>query len=166
MALLGSIPTLRTQAAQLEIFAAAFGYLDEVFHAGSLAARRLEAAAVGTTQRIELANGSFALEQVYLAKARPEGFFESHRRYIDVQVVVAGEEIMELADVARLTVQKPYDAERDLIVYADYAAASVLKLGAGEAAIFFPVDGHMPCLRPGVTAKLVRKTVIKVPVPV
>ena len=150
----------------MEIFAAAFGYLDEIFLAGSPAARRLEAAAVGSTQRIELANGSFALEQVYLAKARPEGFFESHRRYIDVQVVVAGEEIMELADVARLTVQKPYDAERDLMVYADYASASVLKLGAGEAAIFFPVDGHMPCLRPGATANLVRKTVIKVPVPV
>ena len=166
MALLGSLPTLRAQAAHLDIFAAGFSYLDEILRAGSPAARRLEGAVVGSTQRIELANGSFALEQVYLAKVRPEGFFESHRRYIDVQVVVAGEEIMELADVARLTVQKPYDAERDLIVYADFAAASVLKLGAGEAAIFFPVDGHMPCLRPGATANLVRKTVIKVPVPV
>jgi YhcH/YjgK/YiaL family protein len=165
MALVGTLSTLRAQAARPETFSAAFGYLDDVFRPGSAAAKRLAAAAVGTTERIELAGGSFALEQVYHAKARPEGFFESHRRYVDVQVVVTGEEMLELADIGRLTVKKPYDPERDLVVYEDFATASLLRLVSGEAAIFFPVDGHMPCLRPGTAANLVRKTVIKVPVP-
>jgi biofilm protein TabA len=42
-------------------------------------------------------------------------------------------------------------------------AASVLRMRAGDVAIFFPADGHMPSLhwRDG---GLVRKTVVKVPV--
>lgn len=71
---------------------------------------------------------------------------------------------MELVDTSRLTIRKDYDAERDVIIYADYASASALRCNAGEAAIFFPVDGHMPGIRPGPAANLVRKTVIKVPV--
>ena len=149
----------------MEIFTATFGYLDELFRAGSPAAVRLRSAAAGVTQRIELAGGAFALEQVYQAKARADGFFESHRKYIDVQVVFEGEEAMELAEISRLTVKQAYDAERDVIIYADYTGASQLRLVAGEAAVFFPLDGHMPALRPGASANLVRKTVIKVPVP-
>ena len=51
------------------------------------------------------------------------------------------------------------------LLYGDYAAASQLRFRAGEAAVFFPKDGHMPSLRAGATAQLVRKTVVKVPVP-
>ena len=166
MALLGSLATLRAQTARLDFFASTFGYLDEMFHAGSPAATRLAAAAAGTTVKIELPGGAFALEQVYPTKARTEGFFESHRKYIDVQVVVTGEEVLEQVEISRLSVSMAYDAERDLIKYADYATASLLRLNAGEAAIFFPADGHMPGLRPGGVAGLVRKTVVKVPLPV
>ena len=165
MALLGSLATIRAQSARMEIFTATFGYLDEIFRPGSPAAVRLRSAAAGATQRIELAGGAFALEQVYQAKARSDGFFESHRKYIDVQVVFEGEEAMELAEISRLTVKQAYDAERDVIIYTDYSGASLLRLTPGEAAVFFPVDGHMPALRPGAVANLVRKTVIKVPVP-
>jgi biofilm protein TabA len=165
MALLGSLATLRAQTARMEIFAATFTYLDEMFRAGSPAALRLAGAVAGVNTRIELTGGAFALEQVYLTKARPDGFFESHRKYIDVQVVVTGDEVLELAEISRLTATQPYDAERDFLKYADYTGASLLRLGVGEAAIFFPVDGHMPGLRPGGVAGLVRKTVIKVPVP-
>ena len=165
MVLLGSLATLRAQTTHMEIFSAAFAYLDDVFRLGSAAASRLRDAAVGSNQRIDLVGGAFALEQVYLSKAQTDGFFESHRKYIDVQVVVEGDETLELAEISRLPVKQAYDAERDVIIYADYAGASLLRLNPGEAAIFFPVDGHMPGLRSGVTATLVRKTVIKVPVP-
>ncbi len=119
--------------------------------------------ALGVTERIELEGGAFALEQVYQPKARPEGFFESHRKYIDVQVIVAGEELMEVEDIARLVVSEPYNPERDFIKYADTAVASVLRMRAGDAAIFFPADGHMPSLRWRGDG-LVRKSVVKVPV--
>lgn len=165
MALYGSLATIRAQTAKLEFFAPAFAYLDEVMRADSAAGKTFRALASGKTQRVELAGGCFAIEQAYDSKLRAESFFESHRKYIDIQVVIAGEEVMELADIARLPVRQPYDAERDVIIYADYAEASLLRLKAGEAAVFFPVDGHMPGLRAGANATAVRKTVVKVPVP-
>jgi YhcH/YjgK/YiaL family protein len=80
-----------------------------------------------------------------------------------VQVIVAGEEAMEVEDITRLTVAEPYLEPRDLIKYADTASASRLRMRAGDVAVFFPVDGHMPCLQLN-GPLLVRKTVVKVPV--
>jgi YhcH/YjgK/YiaL family protein len=164
MALFGSVSTLRAQARGWDWSAAVFAYLDDLLRPGSEAHRRLQALAVGKSERIELPGGLFAIEQVYETKARADGFFESHRKYIDVQVVVAGEELMAVTDIARLPVKQGYDGERDVIIYGDYPAASSLRVVAGEAAIFFPVDGHMPSQRIGPVGQVVRKTVIKVPV--
>jgi beta-galactosidase beta subunit len=41
---------------------------------------------------------------------------------------------------------------------------SVLRLGSGDAAVFHPVDVHLPGLCGGSGPGVVRKTVIKVPV--
>ena len=118
----------------------------------------------GESKKIELPGGVFAIEQVYETKPRAEGFFESHRKYIDVQVVVEGEETMELVEASRIAVKDAYQPERDVVIYADHAGASALRAVAGHAAIFFPVDVHMPSLRTGTAPVLVRKTVVKVPV--
>ncbi|MBS0662685.1 MAG: YhcH/YjgK/YiaL family protein [Verrucomicrobia bacterium] len=165
MAHYGSIPALRAQTAQLKLFAPAFAYLDDLLRPGSTAGERLRGLAEGDNHRVDLGGGVFALEQVYAAKVRADGFFESHRKFIDVQVVVAGGEAMEVADIGRMTVRQPYNPERDLIVYEDCTSAAILRVQAGEAAVFFPTDGHMPGLRINADATLVRKTVIKVPVP-
>lgn len=163
MAIFGSIATIKGQA-EPAAFAAAFAYLEELFTPGSAAAKRLEAVPAGETRRVELPGGAFALEQAYGSKMRTDGFFESHRNFIDVQAIFAGEECLEVIDLARATVKQPYQAERDLIVYEDSAGATQLRLRAGEAAMFFPADVHMPGLRVSGAATLVRKSVIKVPV--
>ena len=163
MAVFGSFSAVHRQLRSDPRFSAAFAYVADALQPGSAAAARIGGLAVGVTERIELTGGAFALEQVYLPKARAEGFFESHRKFIDVQVVVAGEELMEVAEITRLMVATDYNPERDLLKYADVADASVLRMQAGEVAVFFPEDGHMPSLQwrgPG----LVRKTVVKVPV--
>jgi biofilm protein TabA len=163
MALFGSLATVRAQLAHATHFQAAFAYLDDVFTPGSAARARIMAVEPGKSGRVELAGGAFALEQAYFTKTRSQAFFESHRAYIDVQVIVSGEELLEVADVAKLAVSEDLTPGKDLIKYHMFDAASVLRLGAGEAAVFFPVDGHMPSLAiqsPG----LVHKTVIKVPV--
>jgi len=163
MAIFGPFSTVRRQASSDSRFDAALAYVADALTSGSEAARRIAGLATGVTGRVDLAGGAFALEQVYVPKLRPEGFFESHRKFIDVQVIVAGEELMEVADVSQLTVSQAYLAERDLLKYADHMEASVLRMRAGDVAIFFPEDGHMPSLR-WHNADLVRKTVVKVPV--
>ena len=163
MAIFGSLATIRTQLANAAHFQAAFAYLDDVFKNGSTARERILAIEPGKSGRVELSGGAFALEQAYLTKPRAQGFFESHRAFIDVQVIVSGEELLEIADIAKLSVSEDLTPGKDLIKYEMFAAASVLRLGAGEAAVFFPVDGHMPSIEIH-SPTVVHKSVIKVPV--
>jgi biofilm protein TabA len=163
MAIFGPFSTVKPQIAADPRFSAALAYVEEALRSGSVTHGRIGQVATGTTGRVELAGGSFALEQAYVPKPRPEGFFESHRNYIDVQVIVEGEELMEVEDVARLTITTAYNPERDLIKYADTGVASVLRMRAGDVAVFLPEDGHMPSLHWRGTG-VVRKTVVKVPV--
>ena len=163
MAVFGPFKNIHSQLLADPRFAAAFDYGLELLQAGSALHRRIGALPAGSSAKHPLAGGAVAIEQVYLTKPRPEGFFESHRQYIDVQLVVEGEEVMEVEDISRLQVAEAYDGERDLLKYADTAAASVLRLRPGDVAVFFPADGHMPTLQVD-GAALVRKSVIKVPV--
>jgi biofilm protein TabA len=163
MAIFGTWAAVEKQLAADARFAEALDYVAEALQPGSPARVRIGAIAAGVTGRVDLARGAFALEQVYEPRLRPEGFFESHRSYIDVQVIVEGEELMEVEDVSRLTVSQPFLPERDLVKYADTPVASVLRMNTGDVAVFFPEDGHMPSLR-WRAAGLVRKTVVKVPV--
>ena len=101
---------------------------------------------------------AFAMEQAYLSRPRVDCFFESHQKYIDLQLIVAGEEIIEVADLSRMQVTAPFVEERDLVKYADTNRASPLRLRAGDAAVFFPEDAHMPCLQDrGAVAVLVQE---------
>jgi biofilm protein TabA len=165
MALFGSISTVRAQLANADRFQATFAYLDECFRPGTEAFKRVRAIEVGKQERTELAGGAFGLEQVYMSKQRPDAFFESHKQYIDVQVIVEGEEFIEVADIAKLKVQEDKTPAKDVIIYhmADAGSATSLRLGAGDASILFPVDGHMPTVAIKESA-LVRKIVVKVPV--
>jgi YhcH/YjgK/YiaL family protein len=163
MAIFGPAQAILNQTHTDPRFQAALGYLRGLLPASSAARARLGSIASGVTERIELSGGSFALEQVYVPKARAAGFFESHRKYIDVQIIVEGEELMEVEDISRLTVTEAYSPERDFIKYGDTTTASVLKMRAGDVAVFFPEDGHMPSLHWRGTG-LLRKSVVKVPV--
>lgn len=164
MAIFGPFQTVRMQSTVDVRFAAAHQYVSDLLDPHSAAHRRLNQIAVGGTERIELEGGAFAIEQVYLAKPRADVFLESHRKYIDVQVIVEGAERMEVQDITRLTVSQDYLPERDLVKYADTTATSHLAMTPGNVAIFFPADGHLSTLLPEKGPVLVRKSVVKVPV--
>jgi YhcH/YjgK/YiaL family protein len=164
MAIFGTLGTLRAQLARPDHFAATLAYVAEALRPDSAVQARIARIAAGVTERVDLSGGAFALEQVYLTKPRTEGRWESHRAYIDVQVIVVGEELMEVADAAHLAVAEDFRPVKDLIFYQPFDGGSVLRVHAGEAAIFFPSDAHLPSLRTGAAGALVRKTVVKVPV--
>ena len=85
--------------------------------------------------------------------------WESHRKFIDVQCIISGEEKMGVWPVAGATVTKEYDEKRDA---ANYTATGKFYIaGPGEFFIFFPADAHRPNITPGGN-KVVKKIVIKV----
>jgi len=164
MAVFGILTTVRSQTAHLHWLQSAYDYLDELFTPGTVANQKLKSLAVGETFRRELAGGNFALEQVYLTKPRDQGSFETHRKYVDVQVIFEGEEFMEVTHPGSLRVRDAYNPDCDAVFYHDVTHGSVLRLRAGDAAIYFPEDAHMGALQVA-GPQLVRKAVIKVPVP-
>lgn len=163
MALFGPLPTLRMQVTRPEHFSAAFSFVQEAGREGSAAHRKLFEMTAGQSERTELPGGAFALSQVYLTKPRAEGKWETHRAYIDVQALFAGEEKMELADRASLQVTEDLSETRDVIFYEAFDQGSVLRFGPGMVGIYFPSDAHMGSLAMG-APELVRKVVVKVPV--
>ena len=166
MAVFGSYGDLSELFRELPLFAEAFEYLRHCFTKGTVENAGLLALAEGETRRQDLRNGVYAMESVYRTRTRGDCFFESHRRYIDVQALVEGEEAIEVTGIDRLRVTVDYVPDKDLVKYADSDFASRLRLVPGDLVILFPPDGHMPCLRLAEPAPvLVRKTVVKVPVP-
>jgi YhcH/YjgK/YiaL family protein len=85
--------------------------------------------------------------------------WESHRKYIDLQCVVTGEEKMGKYPVAKATVIKPYDEAKDLANYT--APGEFYVASAGTFLIFFPGDAHRPNITPGGN-KVEKKLVIKI----
>jgi biofilm protein TabA len=85
--------------------------------------------------------------------------WESHRKYIDVQCIIRGEEKIGKCPLTKATVIKPYDENRDVANYS--AKGKIYTIPAGSFIIFFPSDAHRPNITPG-DNKLVKKIVVKI----
>ena len=170
MAIFGSLHTVRAQTKGRDAhahYAAAFDYIAECATPGSAAHALINGLAPGESARVELDGGAFALPQVYMTKApRESGFFESHLAYVDVQAIISGAEIIEVADTAGLQIAENLTPGKDLIKYAlpPPCETSHLLLRAGALAVLDPADAHMPCIAAGGQPALVRKVVVKIPV--
>jgi YhcH/YjgK/YiaL family protein len=103
----------------------------------------------------------YYIVQRYATKPPEEGRLEAHRRYIDIQFIAEGEELLGHAPLAGLKESVRYDAQKDIAFYEVPRNVSLMKLSAGMFAVFFPQDAHMPCLRVGGPENVV-KIVVKV----
>jgi YhcH/YjgK/YiaL family protein len=89
--------------------------------------------------------------------------FESHRRYIDIQVNLVGPEIMEWMPARELRTSDDFQPDGDIRFYHQPAhAATRLLVRPREFAVFWPEDAHKPCCHPGDTEVPYRKLVFKV----
>ncbi|GAA7394141.1 YhcH/YjgK/YiaL family protein [Helicobacter pylori] len=145
MAIFGELSSLghlfkKTQA--LEILHA---YLKDVMQKGSGANQRVLNLEPNTEFQTPLGHGIFSIEQSYClehARESEKGFFESHKQYVDFQLIIKGVEGAKVVDINQATIKTPYDEKKDLIVYEPAAEASFLRLNAGMLAIFFESDAH------------------------
>ncbi|MCC9603607.1 YhcH/YjgK/YiaL family protein [Stieleria sp. JC731] len=128
-------------------FAEAFRYLETV-RANELVEGKHEIAG----------DDLFAIAWSGIGKGQSESVLESHRRYIDIQYVVTGFDVMgwrPLADCQRI--RDAYDETKDLAFFHDQPT-SWTRVSAGSFAIFYPEDVHAPL---GTTTSL-KKVVVKV----
>ena len=100
----------------------------------------------------------FAIVDGYLTDDVENGYLEAHRKYIDVQFMMQGEEWVGYAPLGDREPTRPYSEEDDEAAYA--GDCSLFKFEEGMFAIFYPQDLHMPGRGP--RRAPVRKVVVKI----
>ena len=86
----------------------------------------------------------FYIVQRYETKPVSDGKFEAHQKYIDIQFVVQGAELLGYAPLSQLEVKTAYDQAGDCALYKIPAEFTSVNLQAGVFCILYPQDGHMP----------------------
>jgi len=98
----------------------------------------------------------------YETKPRDQCRYESHRRYVDLQICLKGGEMIEWRSRAELKEMDAYNPEKDVTHYVlPSLPASSFWLKARDFAVFFQNDGHMPKISDGRYPRIY-KAVIKV----
>lgn len=101
----------------------------------------------------------------YDTKDPKDGVIEAHQEFIDIQMVIKGNESFRWWPMAGLTPTKPYDAAKDIMFF-DNKAETLAEYNAkpGVFAVFMPGDAHATqTFAPGTTAPQAdRKVVVKI----
>jgi YhcH/YjgK/YiaL family protein len=107
-----------------------------------------------------LIKGADLFVNIQTAKGRtPDAaVIETHRRMIDIQIPLDGPETFGYTPLCRLP-EAEYNAEKDITKYGDLMAESFIDCQPGMFAIFFPQDGHAPCIS---MAPEIKKAIFKV----
>ncbi len=105
--------------------------------------------------------GSDLFVNITTAKGRTpdEAVLETHVKMIDIQIPLDGEETFGYTPLCRLP-ETPYNAEKDITKY-EGMAESFIDCQPGMFAMFFPQDGHAPCIS---MSPEIKKAIFKVKV--
>jgi biofilm protein TabA len=107
------------------------------------------------------ADSLYALVSSYETSPAMERRFEAHRKYIDIQVLLEGEEKIEVSLSADLKPLQEYSETKDVIFLEPPREYASLVMKPGYFAVFYPHDIHRPnCDLHG--KRHVRKIVLKV----
>ena len=67
---------------------------------------------------------------------------EAHRKYLDIQYIVKGKEVVGWADLADCTIEGEFNEEKDIGKYTgDFSFTTI---NEGICYVAFPEDAHMP----------------------
>ena len=160
MALFGTLETLKSQVCGSK-FEKAFAYIEKLQDKNSPEYKSILNTKVDECNKIVLDENCFVLEQSYVTKDKENCLYESHKKYIDIQYMFEGDEIMEVENVNNLLITTEYNEELDYAKYAQSSSSSILKIRKNEFAIFYPNDAHMPCIKIDENKKII-KAVFKI----
>lgn len=112
-------------------------------------------------ERVEIDGaGLYATRFTYETLPPGETFFEAHRRYLDIHIMVSGSEGVEIAppeELARFEARK----QDDFYAYRGEGRQK-LTLSPGEFLVVFPGDAHRIKMQTGAGPETVSKVVFKV----
>ncbi len=98
----------------------------------------------------------YALVMRTIGVGREKARLETHRRYLDIQYVLAGADTMGWRSARDSLAGAGYNAVKD-IEFHQAAPVSWLEVPADHFAVFFPMDAHAPLAGTGRAHKVVIK---------
>ena len=105
-------------------------------------------------------NDVYALISKADGRGKIKASLEAHRKYIDIQVVLSGEDLIGYKPLSECKIKKiPYDAKKDCIFFND-KSNFWFKLKENSFVIFFPHDAHAPLAGNSTVLKAVVKVKI------
>lgn len=111
--------------------------------------------------RFEIEPKVFALSEETKGKGEKQARLEAHRRYIDIQYVMEGEELIGWSPLETCAKEsEAYKEEKDILFFADRPSVW-LPVPKGSFAIFFPEDAHAPLGGAGDVTKIVMKVAVR-----
>ncbi|MBR1411304.1 MAG: YhcH/YjgK/YiaL family protein [Prevotella sp.] len=96
--------------------------------------------------------------QVAKQRTKETAVLETHINMIDIQIPVTCAETFGYTPLCDLP-DYEYNAEKDITKYGDTKAQTYVTVNPGQFAIFFPQDGHAPCI---LEQEEVKKAIFKV----
>lgn len=94
-------------------------------------------------------------------RSRAEAKLEAHRKYIDIQYVIAGTDEMGWKPTADCKeIDTEYDVDKDIMFFKD-PPDSWTPVFVGSFVIFFPQDAHAPLVSKGEIHKAVLKIAVE-----
>lgn len=113
------------------------------------------------TGRYDLDDGCYVNVDEY--ETRENYNFEAHHDYIDIHLMIDGEEIIFVEPLINGIESVPYSKEKDVAFYScDNVSYGCVNLLPGNAVVLFPWDMHAPCNAN--EQRHNRKLVFKIPV--
>lgn len=91
-------------------------------------------------------------------KTAEEAVMETHKVMLDIQIPLSGPETYGYIPLAKLP-DIEYNEVKDITKYPEVQAESFVTCQPGEFAIFFPQDGHAPCIS---KEESIKKAIFKV----
>ncbi len=92
-------------------------------------------------------------------KTEDEAVMETHRRMLDIQIPLDNEETYGYTPLADLP-ETAYNEEKDITKYPGVKAQTLVTCKPGQFAIFWPQDGHQPCIGNGAIHKAIFKVLV------
>lgn len=109
-------------------------------------------------------NFHYILSTYRTSSVKNEQFAEAHRKYIDFQYVIYGEEKFGYADYSNGKILKTeYNSEKDIEFFKEIENESFLILKKNMYVVFFPEDIHRTGLN-NTELRSIRKVIFKVPI--
>ncbi len=111
----------------------------------------------------KIKDGIYANIDIYPPKPYENCKFEAHKKYIDIQMLLSGEEDLEYTPAGGIEIIEEYDDAKDVMFLGSpKIAVDKVHLTPYKFVYIFPHEAHKPQIK--ISKGLVKKVVVKIPI--